>query len=228
MAEQTRRRYSSAVRRESAEVTRRRIVEAAREVMLERGYAATTTAEVAARAGVAVQTLYASCPGGKPALARIVYDTTLAGDARPIPQRDRPEVQAIIDEPDPVRKLERYAAMAAGIASRVAPVYRILRAAAAADADAGALVARAEQQRLTGSSGPADHLAALGLLRAGLTAERAGAQIFVLTGFEVFEQLTGTCGWSPQEYADWLGRVLVVTLLDPAKAIDRDRPARHR
>lgn len=220
MADRSKRRYSSPLRSESAEATRLRIVESAREVMLERGYAATTTAEVAGRAGVAVQTLYASCPGGKPALARIVYDTTLAGDARPIPQSARPEVQAIIDEPDPVRKLERFAAMAAGIKVRVDPVYRILRAAAVVDADAGELVSRAEQQRLTGSRGPAEHLAALGLLRAGLTAERAAAQIYVLTGSEVFERLTVTCGWSPREYEDWLGQVLVATLLDVGGSTD--------
>ena len=215
MAERTNRRYSSALRQENAEATRLRIIEAAREVMLERGYAATTMAEVAARAGVAVQTLYASSPGGKSALARTVYDTTLAGDAQPIPQSARPEVQAIIDEPDPVRKLERYAAMASGINGRVLPVDRLLRAAAAADADAAELVARAEQQRLTGSRGPAEHLASLGLLRPGLTAERAAAQIYVLSAPEILGQLTGTCGWSTPEYQQWLAQVLVDTLLDP-------------
>ncbi|MFI7231924.1 hypothetical protein ACIBO5_52795 [Nonomuraea angiospora] len=44
-----------------------------------------------------------AAPGGKPALAKLVYDITLAGDARPLPQSDRPEVQAIIDEPDPAQ-----------------------------------------------------------------------------------------------------------------------------
>lgn len=209
------RRYSSPLRRESAEATRLRVVEAGRAVMLERGYAATTMAEVAARAGVAVQTLYASCPGGKPALARTVYDTTLAGDAQPIPQSARPEVQEIIDEPDPVRKLERYAAMAASINGRVGAVDRILRAAAAADTDAAELVARAEQRRLTGSRGPAEHLAALGLLRPDLTTKRAAAQIYVLTGPGIFEQFTVTCGWSTQEYRQWLAQVLVAALLQP-------------
>lgn len=215
MSERTRRRYSSPLRQESADATRQRIVDAAREVMLERGYAATTMAEVANRAGVAVQTLYASCPGGKPALAKAVYDSTLAGDHRPIPQTARPAVQAIIDEPQPARKLALFANMAANISERVGPVHRVLRAAAATDAGAGELVERAEQQRLIGSRGPAEHLAEIGALRAGLTVEKAAEQIYALTGVEMFERLTTTCGWTSAEYEEWLAQLLAATLLEP-------------
>lgn len=215
MTGRTKRRYSSPLRREGAEATRQRIVDAAREVMLERGYAATTMTEVAARAGVAVQTLYAACPGGKPALAKLVYDTTLAGDHRPIPQSARPAVLAIIDEPEPARKLALFAAMAADISERVGPVHRVLRAAAATDTGAEELVERAERQRLTGSRGPAEHLAEIGALRAGLTAESAAQQIYALTGTEVFERLTTTCGWTSADYREWLARLLAATLLEP-------------
>ena len=220
MSEGTRRRYSSPVRRENAEATRLRIVEAARELMLERGYAATTMVDVAARAGVAVQTLYTSCPGGKAGLAKIVYDVTLAGDARPIPQSARREVQLIISEPDPVRKLALFAAMATAICQRVVPVHRVLRAAAAAAADGGvqALLDTTERQRLAGSQGPAEDLASVGALRSGLTVERAAGQIYALTSIEVFERLTETCGWTSKEYQDWLALLLVSALLEPTAA----------
>jgi AcrR family transcriptional regulator len=214
MTERAKRRYDSPLRRERAKATRRQVLAAAAEVMLERGYAATTVAEVAARAGVAVPTLYASCPGGKPGLARAVYDTILAGDDEAIPQRDRPEVQAIIDEPDPARKLERYATMAVGIDARVAPVLRILRAAAATDVDAAELVARADAQRLAGTRGPTAHLAALDLLRPGLSAEQAAAEIYALTGPDMYDKLVVTCGWSAEDHQKWLARLLIATLLD--------------
>ncbi|MFD2354068.1 TetR/AcrR family transcriptional regulator [Nonomuraea ferruginea] len=116
-----RRSYSSSLRREHARATRLRIATAARELMVGKGYAETTMAQVARDAGVAVQTLYTSCPGGKPALAKLVYDITLAGDALAVPQSDRPGVRAIIEEPDPARKLARYAAMATSILRRVTP-----------------------------------------------------------------------------------------------------------
>lgn len=210
-----RRRYSSRLRRESAEATRVRITTAAREVLLEAGYAATTMGEVAGRAGVAVATVYAAFPGGKATLAKAVYDVTLAGDGDPVPQRDRPEVLAIVAEPDPVRKLARFAAMAAGIELRTGPVHRVLRAAAAVDAGAAELVAQTEQERLTGSRGPAEHLAGCGLLREGVTVEGAAALFFVLTGPEVFERLTLTCGYTVEEYQSWLTDVLARSLLAP-------------
>src|SRR3981081_4099357 len=100
MNEKPKRRYVSDLRRENAEATRLRIAEAARALMLERGYAATTMADVAQAAGGVGATLDSSCPGGKPGLAKLVYDVTLAGDAQPIPQSARPQVQAIIAEPD--------------------------------------------------------------------------------------------------------------------------------
>ncbi|NUR88071.1 MAG: TetR/AcrR family transcriptional regulator [Nonomuraea sp.] len=223
MSEQQRKRrpYSSALRQEQAMATRQRIATAARELMIAKGYADTGMAEVARAAGVAVQTLYTSAPGGKPALAKLVYDLTLAGDARPVPQSDRPEVQAIIDEPDPVCKLARYAAMATAILRRVQPVHRVLRAAAAASpADAGLqdVLAEIEHERLRGSRGPADHLHALGALRPGLTPARAAAQIYALTSTETYEKLTEVCEWTTPEYETWLADTLAATLLPHERA----------
>ena len=54
----TPRRYDSSARREQARATRRQVLAAATALFLERGYAATTMADVAARAGVVVQTVY--------------------------------------------------------------------------------------------------------------------------------------------------------------------------
>ncbi|MDQ5840364.1 MAG: TetR/AcrR family transcriptional regulator, partial [Chloroflexota bacterium] len=45
-------------RAERARLTRRRIIDAAAELFLERGYGATMLDQVAGRAGVAVQTVY--------------------------------------------------------------------------------------------------------------------------------------------------------------------------
>ncbi|MFI6393265.1 TetR/AcrR family transcriptional regulator [Nonomuraea sp. NPDC050547] len=219
MTEQSKRRpYTSALRQEQAEATRRKIADAARKLMIGKGYADTTMAEVAREAGVALQTLYTSSPGGKPALAKLVYDITLAGDARPLPQSGRPEIQAIIDEPDPVRKLAGYATMATGILRRVQPVHRVLRAAAAAaPADAGLqeVLADIEHERLKGSHAPARHLHELGALRPGLTPAGAAAQIYVLTSTENFEKLTEVCGWTETAYEEWLARILATTLLHP-------------
>ena len=216
MTEPRRRPYHSQLRHDNAEATRVRIAAAARTLMLARGYAGVSMADVASEAGVAVQTLYGACPGGKPALAKLVWDTTLAGDARPLPLRERPAVQAIIAEPDPVRKLALFAAMATAICHRTARVHQVLRAAAAlADNEAADVLAATERERLTGSFGPVEDLASVDALRAGLSIERAAHQVYALTSVEVYERLTQICGWEPAEYQDWLARQLRGALLAP-------------
>lgn len=207
--------YVSKLREENAEATRLRIADAARNLLLERGYAATTMAQIANAAGVAVQTLYATCPGGKPALARLVHDVSLAGDARSVPLADRPEVARIIAEPDPARKVALYAAMATAMFQRADPFQRILRDAAVSDSEMRDLLETAERQRLTGSQGPAQHLADVGALREGLSVESARDQIYVLTSFELFDRLTDTCGWTVGEFEDWLADTLRAILLAP-------------
>src|SRR6516225_3855415 len=59
MSRPTRRSYHSAIRQRQAEETRRRIAEAARRLLLTKGYAGTTIEAVARKAGVAPQTVYA-------------------------------------------------------------------------------------------------------------------------------------------------------------------------
>ncbi|GIJ72521.1 TetR/AcrR family transcriptional regulator [Virgisporangium ochraceum] len=210
MTDKPKRRYSSELRREQSDTTRQRIADAARDLMLSRGYADTTMGDVAAAAGVAVQTLYTACPGGKAGLAKLVYDTTLAGDAAPVPMSERPAVAVIVSEPDPVRKLHLYARMVAAMAERIAPVHAVLRAAAGG---LGPLLRESEAQRRTGTRGPAGMLAAAGALRPGVDTDRAADIIFALTSIEVFERLTTTCGWSTDDYADWLAATLTDALL---------------
>jgi AcrR family transcriptional regulator len=218
MSDTSRRQYRSELRREQAAATRQRIADAARSLMLSHGYAATTMGDVARAAGVAVQTLYAACPGGKAGLAKLVYDVTLAGDAQLVPMAERPPVQAIVAEPDPTRKLELYARMVLFVAKRITPVHRVLRAAAAAtpaDEAVHDLLQEAEHQHRAGSRGPAAHLAEVGALRSGLSVDRAADQIYALASIEVYERLTEICGWTNEEYHGWLATTLASTLLEP-------------
>jgi AcrR family transcriptional regulator len=205
MPDDVKRPYDSPQRREQATATRMRIVQAARTLLLQRGYASTTMADVAAAAGVAVQTVYSAIGGGKAALASQVWDITLAGDAEQVPMSARPPFQAILDDPDPHGKLQRYAHVSREIYDRLGPVARVLRAGAAAgDADLQQLVETTEQQRLTGTALLARHLDELGALRPGLSVEAAGHRLWALNAPELADGLTLRCGWSLDELEDWM------------------------
>ncbi|MCQ7029660.1 TetR/AcrR family transcriptional regulator, partial [Escherichia coli] len=82
------RRYTSVVRAEQAAATRRAVLQAARDLFAEHGYAGTSISAIAARAGVAVDTVYAAA-GRKPALLRELVETSLSGTYHAVPAIER-------------------------------------------------------------------------------------------------------------------------------------------
>jgi len=87
-----------------ARATRRRITDQALELFLRHGYAATTLDQIAAQAGVAVQTVYFHF-GNKATVLKEVVDVLAVGDDEPIPLLDRPWVERVRQEPDSRRAL---------------------------------------------------------------------------------------------------------------------------
>jgi AcrR family transcriptional regulator len=86
------RRYDATGRRAAAQATRGRILAAARDLFVARGYAATTMAAMARTAGVSVETIYLSV-GPKPALVRLLVEMALSGTDHPVPPLERAGVQ---------------------------------------------------------------------------------------------------------------------------------------
>lgn len=87
--------------------TRRRIIAAAAELFLDQGYGATTLDQVAGRAGVAVQTVYFHF-GNKATLLKEALDVAAVGDDKPVALLDRPWLQEVTAEPDPVPRSARW------------------------------------------------------------------------------------------------------------------------
>ena len=102
------RRYHAPQRAEQAAATRRAVLEAARELFTTNGYAGTTIGHIAERAGVAVDTLYATV-GRKPVLLREVFETALSGQDVAVPAEERDYVRAIRAAPSAREKIAIYA-----------------------------------------------------------------------------------------------------------------------
>jgi AcrR family transcriptional regulator len=208
------RRYSSELRQAQATATRRKIVDATRATFLEDGYAGATMQRIAASAGVVVETIYRTFDGKadlfKAAVAAAVAGGTQRAE-RPVEQR--PAIRALIEEPDPRRKLERYAATQPGIHERLAPLYQTLAEAAAIDPDFEHLREELESQRLEGMGRFAQHLQEVGALRQGLSVEDARDILWTLNSHEVHRMLVRERGWSARRFRDWLARTLASALL---------------
>src|SRR5438128_2351853 len=120
MTGKVKRRYRSTRRQEQAGETRHRIVQAAYELFIREGYGRTTMAEVARTAGVAVETVYAAYRN-KPALLRQVWFTATRGDDEDLRLLDRPEIQAVLAEPDLATRLRGHAVVYIPVFRRLAP-----------------------------------------------------------------------------------------------------------
>jgi AcrR family transcriptional regulator len=88
-----RRTYDATARQTQSAATRQRIVDAARELILERGYRATTIAAIATNAGVNTDSVYALV-GRKPMVLRELIEQAVSGTDHAVTAEDRAYVKA--------------------------------------------------------------------------------------------------------------------------------------
>ncbi|MEV5743438.1 helix-turn-helix domain-containing protein [Microbispora rosea] len=195
-----------------ARATRRRITDAARELFLRQGYASTTLDQIAAGAGVAVQTVYFHF-GNKATVLKEIVDVLSVGDDEPVPMLDRPWVKRVRDEPDGRRALAIWLANSRIIFGRVAPIMKIVRDAAGADAEMAAQWETNQNQRFLAHHTLARQLADKQALRPDLSTEEAADVIFTMVSFEVYLLLTGVRGWTPDQWEGWINKILAAAIL---------------
>ena len=204
--------YDSTRRQAQARETRRQIVEAARKLFVEYGYAGATIEAIAQEADVAPETIFATF-GNKRTILAALIDVAVGGDEQPIPLLQRPGPQTVLQEIDPVRLLQLFATDISGILERVAPVFEVMRAAAKTEPDIADLLKNLLEERLKNITAFVRSLSAHGPLRAGLDDAQAGEIVWTITSPEVFSLLTVDRGWSRERYAHWLGDTLARLLL---------------
>jgi AcrR family transcriptional regulator len=187
-------------------------VAAGHDLFVELGYVRTTVDAIAARAGVSRKTVFTSV-GGKPGVLKLAWDWALAGDDEPVAIADRPEVRARMEERDPVVFVGSWVALQAAIAHRLAPLFDVLTVAADGDAEVAALLDVNERNRSDGARRFVEHLAEIGGLRADLRADRAAQVAELLMDPVPCRRLVIDGGWTLEEYAAYVTRVAVATLL---------------
>jgi AcrR family transcriptional regulator len=211
----TRRPYDARRRRERAEeerrATRRRVAAAARDLFFTKGYVATTMAEIAAEAGVALQSVY-SAGTSKADLLHLVADIAVAGDDQEVMLLDRPTFSEVAGESSPERQVEMIASLIVDTMERLAPVWVAYREAAAVDPTAAANLVAAHHRRYETFAGlirmiPEDCLRH--------SPEEATDTAWAIGSIDVFLLLRSIRGWDAPRYAEWLSRTLRDELVVP-------------
>jgi AcrR family transcriptional regulator len=186
--------------------TQARIIQAATELFVARGYNATTVEDIAGRADVVAQTVYHAF-GSKPKLLAAVLDARIAGDDEPIPVAARPWVESLAEAPGAATAIGVMAAASAAIFARVAPVYDVLRG-AASDGEVAALLESNRRGRRQDQRRLAEILSDSGHLNPDLDVLAAADVLYALANEDVFLLLTVDCGWDIDRYRAWLTAVL--------------------
>ena len=192
--------------------TRAAVVEAARTLFLERGYAGTTIEAISDRSDTPQATVYRLF-SSKLGILKAVLDVSIVGDDDAVAMADRPHVRALLADRDAKNKLAGFAALLREVMARTAPVHRILVDAARSDGDAARLLAEIARQRQQGQHRIARSLARSGALRPGLRERDAADLIHALASPEVYGLLVFDRGWSGERYEKWLTAILADQLL---------------
>jgi AcrR family transcriptional regulator len=207
------RKYDSALRAQHAEATRQAIIDSARRIFLEKGYAATTMPEIARAAGTALDTVYATV-GKKPALFRLLIEMAISGADGVVPAEQRDYVRAIRAEPDSTRKIHIYADAMRAIQPRLAPLVRVLQGAAPLDPELKELWQSITQRRADNMRLFVQDLAATGHLRSGLSESKAADLVWSMNSPEFYSLLVEQRRWPVEEYAVWLRDAWIRLLLE--------------
>ncbi len=203
--------YNTGRRRAAAERTRTGILHAARELFSAQGYDGTSVAQVAARSGVSVDTVYASV-GRKPQLLLAVHDMELADSAVPVPAEQRDYVRRIGEAAGAREKIEGYASALAERLPRTVPLALALRAAGTKDPDCRAVYRALSQRRAANMRRFAEELLATGELRPGVAVDQIATLVWSMNSPDYF-QLLAEHGYTPTEYGHLLTQVWTHTLL---------------
>ena len=189
-------------RTQKAAETRRGILEAARDLFVDHGYGATNMQDVAARAGVAVQTVYFVF-GNKRSLLKELVDVTIAGDAEPVATMNRPWFRDALAAATADAQLRAHVRGTREILERVAAITKMVATAAATDAEVAQLWPHGENPRFEVHAVAAKALVAKPGARAGVSAGNVADLLYALLSTELFLLFVRDRGWSPERWEQW-------------------------
>jgi len=218
--------YRSSRREAQARRTRRRVLDAATAVFLERGFAGATMRVIATRAGVSlpmVELLF----GTKGRLLKAAIDVAIVGDDEAVAVLDRSWVQAAVRADTAHGFLGVVAGVLGSAQERSAGLVLAAFEAASTDAELAEVAGQLTAQRATTAGWIVDQLAHKAPLRAGCTREEAVDTVWILMDPAVFDRLTRQRRWTLQQYQRWFAssvdRLLLGDTTTPT-AIARRRP----
>jgi len=201
------RRYDGAARRAQAERVRAALIDTARDMLLNDGYAALTIPKLAQACGVSAESVYKRF-AGKPALVRAVVEQALRGIG-PVAAETRSDALGVDDLQELLRGWGR---LSAEVGPRVAPILLLVQVAASRDPGLASLARELDANRRARMRDNAHRLADAGHLPPGLSVAQATDILWTYSSPEVYDLLVIRSGWNLQQYATFISAGLAAHL----------------
>lgn len=203
--------YQSELRRQQAQQTRERIVEAAADLFAAEGYARTTLAKIAAAAGVSTETVQTYGPKAALMVAAVEFVTFgVAGEENFLDLEMGRRFLVLTDRDE---ALDYLVGNQTELHSRGAELTRALVGAAASDRE----LERYLNELFVGVTKQNRRLLQVcrdrRWLREDVPFEELVATATVLGGFDTYLLVTRRAGWSQDRYRKWLRRMVAENIL---------------
>jgi AcrR family transcriptional regulator len=204
--------YDRSRRSAAVRATKQQVVQAAERLFLERGYPATTVAEISEESGVPEATLYRLF-GTKRAILKELVDVSLGGDDEDVEFQHRPEVRAALATDDPGEMLDAFAHLLRELMHRSGQLQHVLATSAVVDEEAAEMLETVRRQRHVGQSRIVRELARRQSLAPRLTRAAAADIVYAIMSPELYRILTVERGWTEDRYEAWVSDALRSQLL---------------
>jgi len=202
--------YKSLLRQRQASDTRRRIVQATRQLLLSEGYDGMTIEAIAQRAQVSAQSVYALFKSKAGILTELLDQSTFG-------EKYEDAVRQAMSASDPETRLRLAARIARQIHEPLSTTFDLLRGAGVVAPELAKLEQQRERLRYERQERMIISLRDAKRLRRGLNHRTARDIFWMLTGRDVYRMLVRERAWSPQQYEEWLADTLVHSLLSSTK-----------
>jgi AcrR family transcriptional regulator len=199
--------YSSQVRAGSAEVTRKRILLAAKSLFGRKGIDKVKIADVGERAGVAASTVYAIYKS-KDGILRALMEQSLFGN------RFQEAQKLLAGLTDPVKLVELTSHVSRAIYESESSDLGLLRHSSGFSPGLRKMEQEFERTRYDMQEKRLRSLFDAGRARKGVSFDEARRIMWMYTSRDVYRMLVHEGGWSPQQYQDWISRTLLEALVE--------------
>jgi AcrR family transcriptional regulator len=202
MSSAPRRSYDARRRQAEARARQGRVVDAARELFLQRGYGATTIGDIAEAADVSVPSVYAAFESKAGVLSRVV-ETAITGDEAAPPVLEQPAGRAILAEPDLAKRLQSIVHLLRLSHERAAALIQLVESAQASDPALGNLAEKIDASLHQDARVFVDALPKR-TLRRDITRQEAADLLYMFSAARNWSVLVERCGWTPEQYERWM------------------------